>query len=186
MGQTISEDPLLICLSCILSVLFSPRKLIDVANLALSEYHAGSTNMDSKLKGTFSHLGGRAAWIMGNQSPADSIPILTQLLSTISIDFVRYLTSFSSIATIVAILCLLAFYIYGRINSSPTQGRLIGTIVEVAILAGIFIWNAYLNRREMKLRGREVRDRVKGIIMELEAIRHQAGQVTMWTHSFRV
>ncbi|KAF9303342.1 hypothetical protein BGZ74_003951 [Mortierella antarctica] len=111
-------------------------KLIDVANLALSEYHTGS-NVDN---------------------------------------FVRYLTSFTSIATIVAILCLLVFYIYGRINSNPTQGRLIGTIVEVAILAGIFIWNAFLNRREMKLRGREVRDRVKGIIMELETIRYQAGQ----------
>ncbi|KAF9330506.1 hypothetical protein BG006_006536 [Podila minutissima] len=111
-------------------------KLIDVANLALSEYHTGS-NVDN---------------------------------------FVRYLTSFTSIATIVAIMCLLVFYIYGRINSNPTQGRLIGTIVEVAILAGIFIWNAFLNRREMKLRGREVRDRVKGIIMELETIRFQAGQ----------
>ncbi|KAG0027796.1 hypothetical protein BGZ81_005289 [Podila clonocystis] len=112
-------------------------KLIDVANLALSEYHTGSTNMDN---------------------------------------FVRYLTSFTSIATIAAMLCLLIFYIYGRINSNPNQRRLIGTIVEVAILAGIFIWNAFLNRREMKLRGREVRDRVKGIIMELETIRYQAGQ----------
>lgn len=135
--------------------------------------------MDSMLKGAFPHLGGQAVWVMGNQSPTDSILILTQLHLIISIDFVRYLTSFSSIATIVAILCLLVFYIYGRINSRPTQGRLIGTIVEVAILAGIFIWNAYLNRREMKLRGREVRDRVKGIIMELETIRYQAGQVTM-------
>ncbi|KAG0348719.1 hypothetical protein BG004_004433 [Podila humilis] len=91
-------------------------------------------------------------------------------------NFVTYLTSFTSIATIVAILCLVVFYVYGSINANPSQGRLIGTIVEVAILSGIFIWNAFLNRREMQLRGREVRDRVKGIIMELETIRYQAGQ----------
>ncbi|KAF9429528.1 hypothetical protein BGZ94_010368, partial [Podila epigama] len=90
--------------------------------------------------------------------------------------FVKYLTSFSSIATLLSILFLVVFYIYGRINSNPTQGRLIGTIVEVAILSGIFIWNVFLNRRETKLRGREVRDRVRGVINELESNRYQAGQ----------
>jgi len=80
---------------------------------------------------------------------------------------------------VVAILCLLVFYIYGTLNSSPRQARLIGTIVEVAILAAIFFWNAYMNRRELQLRGREVKDRVRGIIVELENIRLQAGQVSL-------
>ncbi|GJJ79029.1 hypothetical protein EMPS_11388 [Entomortierella parvispora] len=90
--------------------------------------------------------------------------------------FVHYITAFSSIATVVAILCLLVFYIYGTLNASPRQSRLVGTIVEVAILAAIFVWNAYMNRRELQLRGREVKDRVKGIIAELENIRLQPGQ----------
>jgi hypothetical protein len=72
---------------------------------------------------------------------------------------------------------LLAFYIYGTLTAKPSPPRLIGIIVEVAILAGIFVWNAYINRRDLQLRGREVKDRVRGVIMELETIRLQPGQV---------
>ena len=93
------------------------------------------------------------------------------------LDFIKYITSFAPLATIVAALCLLVFYIYGSLKSSPRQSRLTGTIVEVAILAAIFVWNAYINRRDLQLRGREVKDRVKGVIMELETIRLQPGQV---------
>ncbi|KAF9352504.1 hypothetical protein BGX34_012122, partial [Mortierella sp. NVP85] len=90
--------------------------------------------------------------------------------------FVKYITSISSIATVIAILSLLAFYIYGTLTAKPSPPRLIGIIVEVAILAGIFVWNAYINRRDLQLRGREVKDRVRGVIMELETIRLQPGQ----------
>ncbi|KAF9913999.1 hypothetical protein BX616_009167 [Lobosporangium transversale] len=90
--------------------------------------------------------------------------------------FVKYITSFAPIATIVATLCLLAFYIYGTLTSAQGQSRLSGTIVEVAILAAIFIWNAYINKRDLQLRGREVKDRVKGVIKELETIRLQPSQ----------
>ncbi|KAF9179828.1 hypothetical protein BGZ50_006662 [Haplosporangium sp. Z 11] len=91
-------------------------------------------------------------------------------------NFIKYIMSFSSIATLVAILGLLIFYVYGILTAEPQQTRLIGTIVEAAILAAIFVWNAFLNKRDMKLHGREVKDRVKGIIMELETIRLQPGQ----------
>ncbi|CAO3568429.1 unnamed protein product [Mortierella alpina] len=90
--------------------------------------------------------------------------------------FFKYITSFSSVATLVAILGLLIFYIYGTLTSAPRQSRLTGTIVEVAILVAIFIWNAFLNRRDLQLRGREVKDRVMGVIKELETIRLQPGQ----------
>ncbi|KAI8597036.1 hypothetical protein EDD21DRAFT_229650 [Dissophora ornata] len=90
--------------------------------------------------------------------------------------FIKYITSFAPLATIVATLCLLVFCIYGSLKSSPHQSRLTGTIVEVAILATIFVWNAYINRRDLQLRGREVKDRVKGVIAELETIRLQPGQ----------
>ncbi|KAG0298939.1 hypothetical protein BGZ98_010429 [Dissophora globulifera] len=90
--------------------------------------------------------------------------------------FVKYITSFAPLSTIVAALCLLAFYIYGTLKSSPHQFRLIGTIVEVGILVAIFIWNAFIHRRDLKLRGREVRDRVKGVIAELETIRVHPNQ----------
>ncbi|KAG0245602.1 hypothetical protein BGX31_006961 [Mortierella sp. GBA43] len=90
--------------------------------------------------------------------------------------FVKYIRFLSSIATVVAILSLLVFYIYGTLVSDSHQSRYIGTIVEVAILAGIFVWNAYINRRDLQLRGREVKDRVKGVIMELETIRLQPAQ----------
>ncbi|KAI7818698.1 hypothetical protein BC939DRAFT_427480 [Gamsiella multidivaricata] len=110
------------------------------------------------------------------------VDVATEVLSQYSTrttsmqHFIKYITSFPPIATVVAMLCLLAFYIYGILNSSPRQSRLIGTIVEVAILAAIFVWNAYINQRDLQLRGREVKDRVKGVILELETIRLQAGQ----------
>ncbi|KAI1321202.1 hypothetical protein EDD11_007768 [Mortierella claussenii] len=90
--------------------------------------------------------------------------------------FIKYITSFAPLATVVAALCLLVFYIYGALTSEPRQSRVTGVIVEVAILAAIFVWNAYINRRDLQLRGREVKDRVKGVIEELETIRLQAGQ----------
>ncbi|KAF9583941.1 hypothetical protein BGW38_008058 [Lunasporangiospora selenospora] len=90
--------------------------------------------------------------------------------------FVLYTKSFTNVAAIVTTLCLLTFYIYGSLTAVPQQSRVTATIVEVAILAVIFVWNAYLNTREQELRGREVRDRVKGIIAELETIRLQASQ----------
>ncbi|KAF9090739.1 hypothetical protein BGX23_005760 [Mortierella sp. AD031] len=90
--------------------------------------------------------------------------------------FVKYITSVPSIASIIATLGLLIFYIYGTLNSSIRQFRLIGTIVEVTILAVIFIWNAFIHRRDLQLRGREVKDRVRGVILELETIRVQPGQ----------
>ncbi|KAG0251334.1 hypothetical protein BG011_007717 [Mortierella polycephala] len=91
-------------------------------------------------------------------------------------NFIKYIMSFSSIATFVAISGLLIFYIYGTLTAAPQQTRLIGIIVEAAILAAIFVWNAFLNTRDMKLHGREVKDRVRGIILELETIRLQPGQ----------
>ncbi|KAF9123590.1 hypothetical protein BGX30_001345 [Mortierella sp. GBA39] len=91
-------------------------------------------------------------------------------------NFVKYITSFSSITSIIAILGLLIFYVYGTLNASPRQFRLTGTIVEIAILATIFIWNAFIHRRDLQLRGREVKDRVQGVILELETIRVQPGQ----------
>ncbi|KAG0369933.1 hypothetical protein BGX24_002228, partial [Mortierella sp. AD032] len=90
--------------------------------------------------------------------------------------FVKYVTSVPSITTIVAILGLVIFYIYGTLNASPRQFRLTGAIVEIAILAVIFIWNAFIHRRDLQLRGREVKDRVQGVILELEIIRVQPGQ----------
>ncbi|KAF9351305.1 hypothetical protein BGX26_010654 [Mortierella sp. AD094] len=90
--------------------------------------------------------------------------------------FVKYITSFSPIATVVATLCLLVFYIYGTLTTTSHQYRVTATIVEVAILAAIFLWNAYINQRDLQLRGREVKDRVKGVIVELESIRLQPGQ----------
>ncbi|KAF9974039.1 hypothetical protein BGZ73_002685 [Actinomortierella ambigua] len=85
--------------------------------------------------------------------------------------FKKYLRYPPTIPLILIILSLLSFYIYGTIKSSPYQFRISGTIVEVAILTVIVIWNAFLLRREQQLKGREVRDRVKGIIVELESIR---------------
>ncbi|KAF9924116.1 hypothetical protein FBU30_005856 [Linnemannia zychae] len=90
--------------------------------------------------------------------------------------FIKYITSVPSISIIIAILGLLVFYIYGTLSASPRQFRLTGVIVEVAILAAIFIWNAYIHRRDLQLRGREVKDRVRGVILELEDIRVQPGQ----------
>ncbi|KAF9899771.1 hypothetical protein EC991_008337 [Linnemannia zychae] len=90
--------------------------------------------------------------------------------------FVKYITSVPSITSIIAILGLLIFYIYGTLNASPRQFRLTGVIVEIAILAVIFIWNAFIHRRDLQLRGREVKDRVRGVILELETIRVQPGQ----------
>ncbi|KAF9128590.1 hypothetical protein BGW39_004945 [Mortierella sp. 14UC] len=90
--------------------------------------------------------------------------------------FVKYITSVPSITSIIAILGLLIFYIYGTLNTSPRQFRLTGVIVEIAILAAIFIWNAFIHRRDLQLRGREVKDRVRGVILELETIRVQPGQ----------
>ncbi|KAG0019992.1 hypothetical protein BGZ80_004937 [Entomortierella chlamydospora] len=90
--------------------------------------------------------------------------------------FVKYITSFPPIATVVATLCLLAFYIYGTLTATSHQYRVTATIVDVAILASIFVWNAYINQRDLQLRGREVKDRVKGVIVELESIRLQPGQ----------
>ncbi|KAG0271926.1 hypothetical protein BGZ95_000209 [Linnemannia exigua] len=90
--------------------------------------------------------------------------------------FVKYITSVPSITTIIAILGLTIFYIYGTLNASPRQFRLTGAIVEIAILAVIFLWNAFIHRRDLQLRGREVKDRVRGVILELETIRVQPGQ----------
>lgn len=102
--------------------------------------------------------------------------------SSFPLDFVKYITSVPSITSIIAILGLLIFYIYGTLNASPRQFRLTGTIVEIAILATIFIWNAFIHRRDLQLRGREVKDRVRGVILELETIRVQPGQVTTTSH----
>lgn len=96
---------------------------------------------------------------------------------SIHLDFVKYITSVPSITSLIAILGLLIFYIYGILNASPRQFRLTGVIVEIAILAVIFIWNAFIHRRDLQLRGREVKDRVRGVILELETIRVQPGQV---------
>ncbi|KAF9436969.1 hypothetical protein BGZ76_002420 [Entomortierella beljakovae] len=90
--------------------------------------------------------------------------------------FIKYITSFPPIATLFATLCLLVFYIYGTLTANTHQFRLTGTIVEVAILAVVFIWNAYINQRDLQLRGREIQDRVKGVIVELESIRSLPGQ----------
>lgn len=103
-------------------------------------------------------------------------PILSVLLVFL-LDFVKYIISVPSITSILAIIGLLIFYIYGTLNASPRQFRLTGTIVEIAILAVIFIWNAFIHRRDLQLRGREVKDRVRGVILELETIRVQPGQV---------
>ena len=102
--------------------------------------------------------------------------------SSFLLDFVKYITSVPSITSIIAILGLLIFYVYGTLNASPRQFRLTGTIVEIAILATIFIWNAFIHRRDLQLRGREVKDRVRGVILELETIRVQPGQVTTTRH----
>ncbi|KAF9156424.1 hypothetical protein BG015_005393 [Linnemannia schmuckeri] len=90
--------------------------------------------------------------------------------------FVKYITSVPSVTSIITILGLLIFYIYGTLNASLRQFRLTGAIVEIAILAAIFIWNAFIHRRDLQLRGREVKDRVRGVILELETIRVQPGQ----------
>ncbi|KAG0265683.1 hypothetical protein DFQ27_000470 [Actinomortierella ambigua] len=85
--------------------------------------------------------------------------------------FKKYLRYPPTIPLILIILSLLTFYIYGTVKSSPYQFRITGTLIEVVVLTVIVIWNAFLLRREQQLKGREVRDRVKGIIVELESIR---------------
>ncbi|KAF8982648.1 hypothetical protein BGZ46_000897 [Entomortierella lignicola] len=81
--------------------------------------------------------------------------------------------SFSGLATDEAITKLvdIATEVLNQYTTRTTNMQF-----EVAILTAIFLWNAYINQRDLQLRGREVKDRVKGVIAELESIRSQPGQ----------
>lgn len=73
-----------------------------------------------------------------------------------------------TIICIISVFVLLAFYIVGIRLSSPSQSRVVGSLIECLLVLAFIIWNGWLYRREQRLTLREVTDRAQTIIEALE------------------
>ncbi|KAL1921766.1 uncharacterized protein VTP21DRAFT_10408 [Calcarisporiella thermophila] len=88
--------------------------------------------------------------------------------SSQNIHLLAYVMHPVSLLNLAIIFILLAYYIFGYLNSSPYQLRLTGALVESLLILLVFIWNGYLYQREMRLGSREITDRAQSIIKSLK------------------
>ncbi|CAG8462820.1 12166_t:CDS:10 [Ambispora leptoticha] len=80
----------------------------------------------------------------------------------------EFLTRPDSLLTIFSFLLLIAFFVYGTLNSSPYQFRLNSILVEAVLIFAALIWNSILYAREMRLTSTEISVRAKNILEQLK------------------